>query len=144
LSSKCPASNCQDGSVRTVINAILHVRVHTQLHESSRIKAAGWGSAAFAARYQQEPVGRALHDYLDQTCDVLLHLVSDGCTRPCSCRPANYQLHHQATRVGTKQSAEKPMTCSNAWACLTKRLKALDTYSGQSGYSTRRGNMFHQ
>ncbi|DBA92578.1 TPA: hypothetical protein ACH3X1_002800 [Trebouxia sp. C0004] len=32
--------------------------------------------------------------------------------------------------VGAKQFAEKPMTCSNAWACLTKCLKALDMYTG--------------
>ena len=46
--------------------------------------------------------------------------------------------------VGTKQFAEKPMTCSNAWARLTKCLKALDMYTGQSVHSTRRGNMIHR
>ncbi len=62
-------------------------------------------------------------------------------------------VHHHAaagqpiTRplgVGTKQFAEKPMTCSNAWARLTKCLKALDMYTGQSVHSTRRGNMIHR
>jgi len=46
--------------------------------------------------------------------------------------------------VGTKQFAEKPMTCSNAWARSTKCLKALDMYTGQSVHSTRRGNMIHR
>jgi len=46
--------------------------------------------------------------------------------------------------VGTKQFAEKSMTCSNAWACLTMYLKSLGMYTGQSVHSTRRGNMIHQ
>ena len=63
-------------------------------------------------------------------------------------------VHHRAdagqpiiTRplgVGTKQFAEKPVTRSNAWARLTKCLKALDMYTGQSVHSTRRGNMTHR
>ena len=36
------------------------------------------------------------------------------------------------------------MTCSNAWARLTKCLKGLDMYTGQSVHSTRRGNMMHK
>ena len=46
--------------------------------------------------------------------------------------------------VGTKLFAEKPMTCSNAWHRLTKSLKALGIYSGQSVHSTRRGHMIHK
>ena len=40
--------------------------------------------------------------------------------------------------VGTKRFTEQLMTCSNAWARLTKHLKALDMYTGQSVHSTRR------
>ena len=46
--------------------------------------------------------------------------------------------------VGTSRFTEQPMTCSNAWARLTKHLKALDMYTGQSVHSTRRGNMIHR
>ena len=46
--------------------------------------------------------------------------------------------------TGTKQFAEKPMTISNIWAQLTKALKELGMYTGQSVHSTRRGNMVHQ
>ena len=45
--------------------------------------------------------------------------------------------------VGTKQLAEKYMTCSNAWACPTMYLKSLGLYIGQSVHSTRKGNMNH-
>lgn len=44
--------------------------------------------------------------------------------------------------AGTKQFAVKPITCSNAWpmlgpwACLTKCLKALNMYTGQSVHIT--------
>lgn len=40
--------------------------------------------------------------------------------------------------------AEKPMSSSNAWASLTKHLKALGIYTGQSVHSTRRGKMIHK
>ena len=40
--------------------------------------------------------------------------------------------------------AEKPMTSSNTWARLTKHLKELGMYTGQSVRSTRRGSMMHQ
>ena len=75
-----------------------------------------------APRHHQEQERRALQSYLNQRCDVLLHLVPDGCTPPCRCRPAHYQSHHiqWPLGVGIKQFAEKPMTCSNAWARLTK------------------------
>ncbi len=33
--------------------------------------------------------------------------------------------------VGTKQFAEKSMTCSNAWACLTMYLKSLGMYTAR-------------
>ncbi|DBA78632.1 TPA: hypothetical protein ACH3X1_008554 [Trebouxia sp. C0004] len=47
-------------------------------------------------------------------------------------------------QVGTKLYAEKGMTCSNAWARLTKYLKVLGMYTGQSVRSTRRGSMIHK
>jgi len=54
---------------------------------------------------------------------------------------ANYIT--RAAGVGTMHFAENsvPMASSNidAWACLTKRSKALDMYTGQSVHSTRRG-----
>lgn len=43
--------------------------------------------------------------------------------------------------MGTEEFAEKEMTCSNAWARLTKYLKVLGVYHGQSLHSTRRGSM---
>ena len=43
-------------------------------------------------------------------------------------------------QVGTKQYAQKGMTCSNAWARLTKYFKAQAMYTGQSVHSTRRSN----
>ena len=46
--------------------------------------------------------------------------------------------------VGTKRFTEQLMTCSNAWARLTKHLKALDMYTGQSVHRIRRGNMIHR
>ena len=96
----------------------------------ARTEAAGWGSAALAARYYQEQGGH---------CKVFL-------TRDVMCFSTWLQMavHHHAdagqpitnyiTRplgVGTKQFAEKPMIASNAWARLTKCLKALDMYTGQ-------------
>ncbi len=77
-------------------------------------------------------------------CDVLLHLVPDSCPHHAA---AGQPITNYITRplgVGTKQFAEKPMTYSNAWARLTKCLKALDMYTGQSVHSTRRGNMIHR
>ena len=47
-------------------------------------------------------------------------------------------------QVGNKQYAEKGMTSSNAWARLTKFLKELGMYTGQSVHSTGRGNMVHR
>ena len=47
-------------------------------------------------------------------------------------------------QVGTQLYAEKGMTSSNAWARLTKLLKDLGMYTGQSVHSTRRGNMIHR
>ena len=47
-------------------------------------------------------------------------------------------------QVGTKVYAEKGMTSSNAWARLTKFLKELGIYRGQSVHSIRRGNMIHR
>ena len=47
-------------------------------------------------------------------------------------------------QVGTNLFAEKSMSCSNVWARLTKYLKALNMYTGQSVHSTRRGKMIHQ
>ena len=47
-------------------------------------------------------------------------------------------------QVGTKTYTETGMTCSNAWARLTKYLKELGMYTGQSVHSTRRGSMIHK
>jgi len=47
-------------------------------------------------------------------------------------------------QVGTKTYTEKGMTCSNAWARLTKYLKELGMYTGESVHSTRRGSMIHR
>ena len=46
--------------------------------------------------------------------------------------------------VGTKTYTEKDMTCSNAWTRLTKYLKELGMYTGQSVHSTKGGSMIHK
>ena len=65
----------------------------------------------------------------------------------CHYAEAGQPITNSLTRplsVGTKRFTEQPRTCSNAWARLTKHLKALDMYTGQSVHSTRRGNMIHR
>ena len=47
-------------------------------------------------------------------------------------------------QVGTKTYTEKDMTCSNAWTRLTKYLKELGMYTGQSVHSTKGGSMIHK
>ena len=43
--------------------------------------------------------------------------------------------------VDTELYTEKGMTCSTAWACLTKHMKALNMCSGQYVHFTWRGSM---
>ena len=47
-------------------------------------------------------------------------------------------------QVGTKLFTEMGMTCSAAWARLTKHLKAENMYPGQSVHSTKGGSMMHR
>ena len=83
------------------------------------------------------------HCSITLTCDVL-----------CVSTWLGLAVHHYAEagqpiinyitrplQVGTNLYAEKPMTCSNTWARLTKYLKALNIYTGQSVHRTRRGKM---
>jgi len=105
------------------------------------------------------PAGARLHLLPDTTknkkgghCTVTL-----SCDVLCFSTWLQLAVHHYAAagqpiinfitrplQVGTKTYAEKGMTCSNAWACLTKYLKALGVYTGQSVHSTRRGSVMHK
>ena len=67
-----------------------------------------------------------------------------GAPVACSSKPTITNFITRPLEVGTKQFAEKVMTCNNTWAYLTKGLKALGMYTGQSVHSTRRDTTIHK
>ena len=92
--------------------------------------------------------GSVLHLFPDTTnnkkggyCKIIL-----SCDAICFSTWLPLAVHHyaEAGQPITSFLTEQPMTCSNAWARLTKHLKALDMYTGQKVHSTRRGNMIHR